>query len=979
MNVYYSRLMQAFLDDAGTERSIHEFTSLAIRLSAAEPDSELARVFRSVGISASSLEDWNFRWKSNTENSAIVSSKAVFERLQRIRTSYRLTSGGTAALAILLLDPDLLDGPGWPSLELKGRFGYSTHDLVVAAVAVDRSSKLRLAARRLPLRADPDHKQLDLTGATPRELVLRPNSYMSLVLERADVLRRSGGSSRITSGALLQAAAAHGGSVDVNNFFDGLGIHSSHLARHSLRQDELEAGASTVVIDNSTYAVSGLVALALQRAETGAEASASVVGFSTLLLAALSVGGTDVSNLLVQAVGAHLNRPLLALLTLRPIGVSPAEAEYFIALGDGPDESQPFLQRDVSDVDSSRWLLTLRTSNRKRRYPLSWRILSRVIRSLDESESRYSKTYQSVKQLVGQRTVSLSPTVLHEGLVQAGVLPGQTSRIAHDELEYCLWNLAISIDEGESVNVEQFIQLAGLYSVDPADERGHDVLSTTYRGLDRLCEAQAERDDDSRLEAKPSIGMIIDLSAYVHRLLQNKRDRQQSARYLGGIIRLKYQLCSASATSQRGLEWARTIGGDLADFAKLAAFHELWTESAVALIADSRIQFKVDAFSSSDPSLSKAELVPLVEFDVRNVDQPTLLLFLDGEAVLVVYSHGDGDWQGIARRGNYSQWLSEWWETLAPTLDSGAGPSIDAELRRLGDLLGLAEVVPHLAGHCESRSKVLSLVIHQSAGAVPLIQMVNLLGEFKTTWAVAHLGGGLTSRQEEPLHLQFPHDGGAAIFGSPLGGGVQGLPFGELEAHSAAKILQAEALFTGHKANKSTFSRLSDIRANAGGYPVWHFSCHGTLTTLPDGERTAAIVLTDRELLSAADMTRRSRGELIVCSACSISMVPSSAGASSWPYSALTGGCRGVIAAPWPVDDLLTAAFMVKFYTLWKASPSAPGRALAEADAWLVRATIDDLVAELAGQLSLPDSARAKMRNAVVARNCSLGFGMYMI
>jgi CHAT domain-containing protein len=65
-------------------------------------------------------------------------------------------------------------------------------------------------------------------------------------------------------------------------------------------------------------------------------------------------------------------------------------------------------------------------------------------------------------------------------------------------------------------------------------------------------------------------------------------------------------------------------------------------------------------------------------------------------------------------------------------------------------------------------------------------------------------------------------------------------------------------------------------------------------------------------------------------------------------------GAVGVLSTLWPVDDLATAFLVARFYDLHLAGGEAPPSALRHAQAWLSRATENDLIGYAEAMLAKP-------------------------
>lgn len=140
----------------------------------------------------------------------------------------------------------------------------------------------------------------------------------------------------------------------------------------------------------------------------------------------------------------------------------------------------------------------------------------------------------------------------------------------------------------------------------------------------------------------------------------------------------------------------------------------------------------------------------------------------------------------------------------------------------------------------------------------------------------------------------------------------------------------------------------------------WHFASHGSFSWFEP--RSSGLImhggqpLTVGRLLDATDL---GRPRLVVLSACETGLsdvrnVPDEFIGLPATFAAL--GAVGVVGTLWPVSDAATALLMAKFYELHLGSGKEPPTALREAQAWLRRATEDDLnqyakVAAAAGRL----------------------------
>jgi CHAT domain-containing protein len=139
----------------------------------------------------------------------------------------------------------------------------------------------------------------------------------------------------------------------------------------------------------------------------------------------------------------------------------------------------------------------------------------------------------------------------------------------------------------------------------------------------------------------------------------------------------------------------------------------------------------------------------------------------------------------------------------------------------------------------------------------------------------------------------------------------------------------------------------------------WHFASHGTFAWLEP--RNSALVMHGGALTVGRllETTGLGRPRLVVLSACETGL--SDVRNSPDEFIGLPGtftalGAAGVLGTLWPVSDAATALLMAKFYDLHLGAGVDPPTALRRAQAWLRRASDDDLdsyakVASAAGRL----------------------------
>lgn len=134
------------------------------------------------------------------------------------------------------------------------------------------------------------------------------------------------------------------------------------------------------------------------------------------------------------------------------------------------------------------------------------------------------------------------------------------------------------------------------------------------------------------------------------------------------------------------------------------------------------------------------------------------------------------------------------------------------------------------------------------------------------------------------------------------------LPQAAAEARFVARLFDEGQAFVGAEATLAT------LQAQAAGANVLHLACHAEFRV--DNPRFSALHLADAQLTVDLAEALPLRGCTVVLSACETGLAERSSGDEHLGLvrGFLVAGAARVVASLWPVDDVVTAAFMEVFY-----------------------------------------------------------------
>lgn len=150
--------------------------------------------------------------------------------------------------------------------------------------------------------------------------------------------------------------------------------------------------------------------------------------------------------------------------------------------------------------------------------------------------------------------------------------------------------------------------------------------------------------------------------------------------------------------------------------------------------------------------------------------------------------------------------------------------------------------------------------------------------------------------------------------------------------HAATEATQVAALFPQGQAFVGEQATLLALQQHAGGADVLHLACHGQFRS--DNPRFSALHLLDGALTVEQAEALKLGPATVVLSACETALSALDTGDEmvGLVRAFLVAGAARVVAALWPVDDAVTAAFMSEFYRALIAG-AQPAAALQQAQA----------------------------------------------
>jgi CHAT domain-containing protein len=153
---------------------------------------------------------------------------------------------------------------------------------------------------------------------------------------------------------------------------------------------------------------------------------------------------------------------------------------------------------------------------------------------------------------------------------------------------------------------------------------------------------------------------------------------------------------------------------------------------------------------------------------------------------------------------------------------------------------------------------------------------------------------------------------------------------------------------------------------------IAHFSTHATFDL--NRPLRSALLLAEGQPLALERLMPAMEGkapQLVVLSACETAMSRVSSMPDEFlgfPAAFLHAGSRSVLATLWPVDDAATALLSWRFYRELMGNHLKPARALREAQNWMRKATVRELMELLREMKSAPVPAApfaARIRTAL--------------
>jgi CHAT domain-containing protein/tetratricopeptide (TPR) repeat protein len=191
------------------------------------------------------------------------------------------------------------------------------------------------------------------------------------------------------------------------------------------------------------------------------------------------------------------------------------------------------------------------------------------------------------------------------------------------------------------------------------------------------------------------------------------------------------------------------------------------------------------------------------------------------------------------------------------------------------------------------------------------------------------------------------------------------LDFGSAEAKEVATFFENRSrLFCESDADRTEVEQAMTTAA------YLHFACHGVFD--PDNPLESAVILKNGARFTLADLYARpafKRARLAVLSACQTAItdynrLPEEA--IGLPAGFLQGNVPGVVGSLWPVNDLSTGLFMMKFYEYHmkgdgeaNIEPMSPIQALRRTQFWLRGVSANKLSAYFSAERRKPDDERA--------------------
>jgi CHAT domain len=211
--------------------------------------------------------------------------------------------------------------------------------------------------------------------------------------------------------------------------------------------------------------------------------------------------------------------------------------------------------------------------------------------------------------------------------------------------------------------------------------------------------------------------------------------------------------------------------------------------------------------------------------------------------------------------------------------------------KELAGLLGGAErvvIAPHRRAHLVPWTVVARRAAWEAAPGTPMpivvVPALSTLGRLPRT---------------RPAHLPR-----AVVVGDPLGD----LPHAAAEARAVASELGVRMPLMGRRA---TVRRVTEALATG---DVAHIAAHARFDS--DSPLDSAIALADGALTARQILAHRLHLDLLVLSACETAVGSPLAGDEliGVTQAFLCAGVRSIIVTLWPINDLVTQAFMATFY-----------------------------------------------------------------